>query len=310
MRAIAAISVATFHFSAYYSWSNLTTSNFELGAQGVEIFYLISGFIIPYSFFHSAYKIRDFFRYIGKRLLRLIPPYITTIILINILGILWCYFLWGCVHDVNYRLIIVNLLFLADSIPEYNWINPIFATLKVEVQFYLLIGLIFPVFHFRKFIFPIFCIVFLLLGLYTMKYQTVFYNAPYFILGTALFYIKEKGPKIEFIIPVALTITTLFSFYLWEDLAAAIIGFCLLLFLPSNFKFLNFTGKISYSFYLIHGLAGGWFLYFTSPTEFGKQHPIIMIIFALLISWVVAFIVYFTIEKLSIKISKRIKYSK
>ncbi|MBD3637488.1 MAG: acyltransferase [Crocinitomicaceae bacterium] len=308
LRAIAALSVSVYHFSVYFTWNETTTNNFVYGAQGVEIFYLISGFIIPYSLYHSSYKIRHYLKYMSKRLVRLMPPYIVAIILINMMGIFLCKVFWGCDHQFDWPQIFVNIFFLADAFPNIDWINPIFATLEVELHFYIVIGLLFPLFALKRWVFPLACFTLLTLGILTFKYDTLFYNSPYFICGMSLFFIKEKGWKIEYITAALLAAVSLFIFYFPEDLVAAIIGFSALLFLPDNFKFLRFTGKISYSYYLIHGLAGGTILFFNAPKEFGVNNPILMMILAMAISWAAAFILYWFIERPSIRISKKIKY--
>jgi peptidoglycan/LPS O-acetylase OafA/YrhL len=310
LRAMAALSVAIFHFSAYFTWSENITSNFTLGAQGVEVFYLISGFIIPFSLFHTSYKIQDYFKYMGKRLIRLLPPYILTIILIQVVGIALCTFLWGCDYDINFRQIAINVFFLADLFPTYDWINPIFATLEVELQFYLIIGLLFIVFKRWSWSFTLISIGLLFIGILTKHLDTVLVNSPYFLTGVSLFFIKEKGWKWEYVVSLIFIFISLFKFYMWQDLGAALIGFSLLLFLPDNIKFLNYTGKISYSYYLVHGLSGGWFLFFTAPTQFGQHHPLVLMLFALIISWIAAFIIYYTIERVSMKFSKKISYGK
>jgi peptidoglycan/LPS O-acetylase OafA/YrhL len=316
MRAFAALSVAIFHFSNYYNGQQFLIQDehsrnlFVYGAQGVEIFYLISGFIIPYALFHSKYQLNHFFSYMGKRLSRLLPPYITTIILIQIIGILLCTYLWGCEHDINFRQIVINVFFLADLFPNYDWINPIFATLEVELQFYLLIGLLFPLFKLNKFLYPVICLSILGLGILTTQTDTVLVNSPFFILGMTVFFIKEKSWKWEYIVVLIGIFVSLISYYMWQDFIAAALGFSLLFWLPENFRFLNFTGKISYSYYLVHGLSGGWFLYFVSDTGLGLNYPVIAIILALIISWITAFLMYLIIEKPSILLSKRIKYGK
>ncbi|MCB9222938.1 MAG: acyltransferase [Crocinitomicaceae bacterium] len=310
VRALAALSVAVFHFSAHFTWSEQTALNFTVGAQGVEVFYLISGFIIPFSLYHTSYKLKNYFQYMAKRLIRLLPPYITTIVLIQIISIFLCTYLWGCIHDINFRQIAINVFFLADLFPNYDWINPIFATLKVELQFYILIGILFVFYKKWSFTFPLFSALLIVLGILTRDMDTVLINSPYFILGTALFFIKEEGWKWEYTITVAMAFAILLSDYYWMDLGAAAIGFGLLYFLPDNFKALNLTGKISYSYYLVHGLSGGWFLFFTEKSDFAIAHPLIMIIAALLVSWVTAFVMYWVVERFSLKFSKRIRYAK
>ncbi|MEX1002001.1 MAG: acyltransferase [Crocinitomicaceae bacterium] len=312
LRALAALSVVIFHFSAYYFylWEDSTQQILTYGAQGVEVFYLISGFIIPYSLYHSSYRIKSYFKYMGKRLIRLLPPYFATIVLIQIVGWMLQRFIWGGVHQMDMNQIFVNLFFLADLFPQYDWINPIFATLEVELQFYLIIGLLFPLMVKEKWFFTTICLVLLVGGILTRDMDTVLINSPYFIGGMSLFFLKTKGFKIEYFIPLVAALIFLFQFFQYEDIAALVLGGLLIFFLPAHFKFLNFTGRISYSLYLIHGLAGGNFIYFVQPTDFGQAYPILVIGLAILFSWCTAFILYFVTEWPALKISKLIRYRK
>lgn len=327
LRAFAAIAVAIFHFSAYFHWNETTTTNFTYGALGVEIFYMISGFIIPYSLYHSCYLIGHYFRYMGKRLIRLLPPYWLTIFLILTVGFCLCKFLWGCPWSIsmNFKQATANAFFVSDFIyflselsffkgsinaENLGWINPIFATLEVELQFYILIGLLFPLFKKIPWTYLVVCSLLLYGGYETIEYDTVLVRSPYFICGMSIFFIKEKGPKLIYIIPVLAALVVENEFYYGEDLVVTILGILLLYLLPRSFKFLNLTGRISYSYYLIHGLAGGNFLHFTSESKFAVNNPVLMIIFALLISWIAAFIMYWFVERRSMSISKRIKYKK
>jgi len=313
IRAFAAISVALFHFINFSSEEvfveNETVKSLSVyGAQGVGIFYTISGFIIAYSLFVSNYTIKNYFRYLGKRLIRLYPPYIATIIAINLVTIILCTFIWYTEFDINVKQIVVNVFFLSDVFPAFDWINPIFATLKVELQFYLMIGLIFPIIIKNSYLLILTLATFLLLGIFTKDIDTVFINAPYFCTGIVAFFIYKFGWKWEYIIVLILIISMMYVYFQWENMIATALAFSLIMWLPTNFKPLRLTGRISYSFYLIHGLIGGWFLYFTSDTIVWKNYSWLLILFALLLSWIGAFLMFHFIEKPSLKISNPIKY--
>lgn len=291
---------------------------FTVGAQGVEIFYVISGFIIPYALYHGRYQLKNYFPYLLKRLSRLLPPYYLTIALITLTGFILHTCVWLSGYNIEWRNIAANAVFGVDLIassdsllqffPDNRWINPIFETLKVEVQFYLLIGLLFPLFQKKSTYLILSALAFLAIGAATIPDNTVFIHSPYFFLGIAAFYIRENGWTIYSGIVVASCAASLLSFYVWQDFFAGILAFALIVWLPSNFRFLRFTGKISYSYYLIHGLVGGQFLYFTRNTTLYHDYPYLMVIFALLFSWIAAYLIYFCIEKPSLSLSKRIKY--
>lgn len=325
IRAIAAIAVAIFHFTNFYSGKSFILTNekvrsfFEYGAQGVEIFYVVSGFIITYSLYHSRYQITHYFKYLAKRFVRLLPPYYVTIGLILLVSFILNRFVWGIPFDLQVKNIFANATFAVDFIAssadlsayfsDNGWINPIFETLKVEVQFYLLIGLLFPLINKNYLVLILFTVIFLILGVYTQSSNTFLVNSPYFLVGISCFYLHEKGWKWNYILPLILCFLCLGMFYVFQDLVVTMIALLLIFWLPNPPKFLKLTGKISYSYYLIHGLCGGQFLYFTSDWQIWHQAPYLMILFALLFSWMGAYLIYICIEKPSLKISKRIEYT-
>ncbi|NOQ72752.1 MAG: acyltransferase family protein [Crocinitomix sp.] len=324
IRAFAALAVGIYHFTNFSAEGIFLLNNeatrgiFVYGAQGVEIFYIISGFIIPYSLYKSSYRIKNYLQYISKRSIRLLPPYFLTIALIIGVSYYTNTYIWPVGYNIEWRNIGANAFFLVDFIqsnadllahfPDNGWINPVFQTLKVEFQFYIIIGLLIPLFKKHTIYLIGISALLLAIGAYTIPENTVFVNAPYFLLGLAAFYIFENGWNWTYAGLLILCLLSLFNFYVWQDLFAGIIGFAMVLWLPKKMKFLKFTGKISYSFYLIHGLIGGKFLYFFRESSLFQDYPFLMVIFALLLSWIGAYLIYFCIEKPSIRISKKIRY--
>ena len=69
MRGLAALAVVWYHFSRGMT-SDIVVASGALGYLGVEVFFVISGFVIPYSFSQS-YRTKDFGRFMLKRMLRL-----------------------------------------------------------------------------------------------------------------------------------------------------------------------------------------------------------------------------------------------
>jgi hypothetical protein len=84
MRALASISVALFHFCSqlYSTGAQLVTS---YGWLGVDVFFVISGFVIPLSLYGRTYGLRDFPSFFLRRLVRLEPAYLVSIAAVVVL---------------------------------------------------------------------------------------------------------------------------------------------------------------------------------------------------------------------------------
>jgi exopolysaccharide production protein ExoZ len=323
IRGTAALAVCLYHFTHFSGESIFLLDEFSrsfylFGEQAVEMFYIVSGFIIPYALYKGQYHIKSYFKYFVKRSLRIMPPYLVTITLIIAVSYYITNQVWLGTYNIEWRNIAANALFMVDFIqhnaellvhfPDNAWINPVFRTLKVEFQFYIVIGLLFPLINKHAAFLLGITVIMLGLGIYAIPHNNVFVYAPCFFIGIAAFYIFERGWNWVYAAVLGLCLISLANFYILPDFIAGVLGFAALLWLPKKMKFLNLTGKTSYSFYLIHGLIGGNFLYFTMDTYLFKNAPFIMVLIALLISWIGAFLIYYCFEKPSIRISKKIRY--
>lgn len=316
LRAIAASAVMGFHFICFYNgigdiyWNETVKEIATYGAQGVEMFYIISGFVITYALTRGGYKIINYGKYALKRITRIIPVYFMVILAIYSVEFVLAAFFWGYELQLDYSNILANLTFTVDLWEGATWINPIFSTLGVEFQFYLLIGLLLPLLEYRAWIKYAVLFLMIVVGLYTMGHQTVFYNAPYFAIGIVLHDLYSRRLITTSYISISLILIFLLTFYNVEDFAVALLTIILVIFVKPSFKLSNAIGEISYSLYLTHGLFGGWLLFFLSREEYVNWSPYIIIPFAVLFSLIGAKVFYILFEKPSISLGKKIKYRK
>lgn len=86
LRGLAAIRVAWFHITS--GTSGWLVASGHWGWLGVELFFVISGFVIPYSLAGSArpFRISDFPAFLFRRIVRLEPPYLASIALTIVLN--------------------------------------------------------------------------------------------------------------------------------------------------------------------------------------------------------------------------------
>src|SRR3974390_3244319 len=142
LRAFAAIFVAWGHFVAgqgkYLGLSG------KYGYLGVHIFFVISGFVIPWSLYRSGYVLRDYPRFLLKRNVRLYPPYLASIAVTVLATNLIMVPMFHMPRlTVTAQSLLLHFAYLND-LTHVPWINVVYWTLAIEFQWYLLVGLMFP----------------------------------------------------------------------------------------------------------------------------------------------------------------------
>ena len=134
LRAIAALWVCLYHFTG-----GIGIGTF--GYLGVTIFFVISGFIVPYSMVRSGYVMAAWPRFMLKRLVRLEPPYLVSVGLLLALGA------WDMCQGTPptwTAMQIAGHLGYANAFIGLPWLNSVYWSLGVELQFYVLMGLGLP----------------------------------------------------------------------------------------------------------------------------------------------------------------------
>jgi len=147
LRGVAALSVFLFHLiclSNGYISNKLLNTVFFYGKYGVQFFFVISGFVITYSLIGGNYVISDFFIFLKKRVIRIEPPYLITLML----TVAFLYIRArsgianGAVEVPGWRQILLHIGYLV-SFSNYQWLSIVFWTLAIEFQFYLSFSLLF-----------------------------------------------------------------------------------------------------------------------------------------------------------------------
>ncbi len=145
LRGLAALGVSWFHMTNTYQPGIALTSG-SFGWLGVEVFFVISGFIVPYALFRRfpAYSLKDFPTFCLRRLIRLEPPYILSVALT--LGLWYLSTIVpgfaGLPTPFDFYQIAAHFCYLI-PMTEYQWLQPVYWTLAYEFAFYLLVGLLF-----------------------------------------------------------------------------------------------------------------------------------------------------------------------
>ena len=316
-RGLAASLVCFYHFvytTIDYIQTDWILEIFHHGKRGVQLFFIISGIVIPLSLIKSKYKLNNWWPFIMKRFIRIEPPYLAAILVGIIYLIVRNYIPGSASIDLTPSLleIILHLGYLIPFFEETNWINPVFWTLAVEFQYYLVLSLIFPMAISGKVTFRlVFYSIMIGLGFIGASNSFFPYWAPYFLVG--IIYILYKSEKIK-IIEFSILATVMSPILLYKygiiDYGIAAITILIIHFLPTlKSNLMMFLGKISYSLYLLHSILGAAFINFMSHRFTEPYQKFLVISTGFLISVLSAYLFYVFIEKPSHKYARKIKQS-
>lgn len=293
LRAIAVLSVVLFHFRVPF---------FEGGFVGVDVFFVISGFlmtkIILSGFDKKAFKLLEFY---NKRVKRIIPPLLVAAIFILLFS---TFFFFNSDLKQNSKNVFVSIIFISNI---FYWLfsgyfdpesqNNIFLhswSLSVEWQFYMIYPVLLLLVRkiylknlklFTTLLLAFTAISFLLcIVIITQDANFAFYMIPtraweMTLGGLAFLYgfkVKEKSnPKIANLLVIFSYVLilvcnfTMNEHILWPSFYALIPTIATFVILSCNIeysfirnKILQFFGDISYSLYLWHWPVFITFKYF------------------------------------------------
>jgi len=242
------------------------------GDIGVPIFFAISGFILSLPFanhYINGGKKVNVKRYFLRRLTRLEPPYIITLLLLFMVHVF--------MHTKPLGELVDSLL--ASLIYSHNWIfgtwstiNPVAWSLEIEVQFYIIVPLITLLFAIKnkhlKFVFFILLLLTfpLLNSIYSNHILSLLGFGQYFVVGIIVAAIYQTYKSIPFnknLLDIAglISIILIFVFKYFKIYylipVVIFIGFIAVLYgnrinkLFSN-QFISVVGGMCYITYLIH----------------------------------------------------------
>jgi len=265
LRGLAASAVCFFHFICgnkdFFPDHSLIDRIGSFGFLGVEVFFVISGFIIPYALKRINYTIKQYPRFILRRLLRLEPPYLASIVLVvglNILASRMPGFQGGEVIPPLGQ-VLPHFLYLI-PLSDYTWLSPVYWTLAVEFQYYLLMGVLFLVLNRSKNLGFVALSLLLLASAFLITQGISFFRyTPFFVLGfTAYKFFVREIHWVVYALLTAAALTSTVHLFGFSFAVAGALPVLVIQWWPSwQSPVLEFLGKISYSLYLIHVPVGG-----------------------------------------------------
>ncbi len=248
------------------------------GPFGVALFFLISGFVIPFSL-----EKMGSLRFLAARALRIYPTYwVATALMLGVTWLSSCYWHMPFHADLGQlgaNLLLVNAELGQASTDLVNW------TLSVEVKFYLAAVLLWPVLRrapaltvlaYAAVVFGLILLpsVPVKLGTFDISLDNAKVEAMYtvFLFIGTLFHFAVKGRiALRVLVPSVLVVFSLF-FAMWPQTVnagqywkiPANYGYALVVFsscyaLRARFRaarVLDFFAAVSYPLYLVHAITG------------------------------------------------------
>jgi len=283
------------------------------GWLGVEVFFVISGFVIPLALLREQYSLSNYRTFLLKRLARLYPPYLASVALG--FALLALYSIYKGQPRVNFDSsdLLLHLGFLNDLFGR-PWLNSIYWSLAIEIQFYLMIGLLFPLLFssepwqryagYAVFVLPIFALP-----------SSIFLFHFSFLFLMGILRIQYSSGLLRRLEYLMLLIACSFGILLADGLVvlyAALFAVGVITFLKRRIPLLDNLGRISYSFYLLHGSLGSLVLFVLLRFIMvsGELEELLALLLSVFATACFATVAYYLIERPAQRCSSRLDYRK
>lgn len=261
LRCIAAINVVFFHLIGY-TFKNIQYKGvffnffYTWGQNGVDLFFVISGFIMIYV---QDHKNRNFSSFILDRIVRIVPSYWLLTIFISLLSFILPSYFNTIVFDPKH--VIVSLVFLSQTIAHQLPMLMVGWTLEFEMLFYLIFACSILIVDKGKSLFfnIVLVLVFVFLfnlpimleflygiaiGVIQRKARVQKYGTLFFTVGLSLFLLS---------IPLTDEVTIRYRYIIW-GIPSALMVLGAIRSKQIKSRLLTTLGNISYSLYLLHYL--------------------------------------------------------
>jgi peptidoglycan/LPS O-acetylase OafA/YrhL len=145
LRALAAINLVLFHlthvYSVKYGYSSPLGFQWPFGAYGVELFFILSGFVNSMSLMRRGRPV-DF---VVARMIRVVPMFLLVIV-----ANLWILQLAPMNQSVSPMQFLANLTLLP-RVLGYECLDPVMWTLQIEMMFYITLVILFQIGALRRY---------------------------------------------------------------------------------------------------------------------------------------------------------------
>jgi len=315
LRGLAALSVCWYHFSNCQGLlqEGWLQSSGSYGWLGVECFFVISGFVIPLSMYRGEFKLqRDWKTFFGKRILRLDPPYLISVAIAGTLLYLGSMApgFAGEAPDISLIRIIGHIGYL-NVFLGHGWFNPVYWTLAIEFQYYILIALLYVLISSRDArVLWISTLGLAALSFLPIGSEFVLHFIVVFTVGITTFqhHIGLIKQRTYFIFLLILSTISLLCFDVSIAIVGALTSLSIAFVRVEMPRLLSFFGMISYPMYLIHVPIGGRVVNIGKRFAHTLPTHILVFVFALALTVVSAYFMYLYVERPAQSWSTSLKY--
>ena len=297
----------------------------HFGFVGVDIFFVLSGFVIAYSVREARIGPRFVGRFALRRSIRLDPPYWITIALAIALTAAYGWITGAAVELPSPKLVLAHMAYLQNVLGYPNIVS-VFWTLAYEVQFYLVLVILLGVAQWgaraapavvRRMVpvvlfVPLAGISLILLASRTMTWGWFIDWWYAFFLGAVTFW--ALAGRVRMVWWGVLFVLTLAASIANRDVqpfvvlatAAAIMGVGLAGRLRSwlDVRWLQFLGRLSYSLYLVHFIGATLVKIGMPRIGDSVAGGLLLFVTANAVSVVAAWMLYRLVEAPSLRLTK------
>lgn len=283
------------------------------GWAGVEAFFVISGFVIPLALIRSRYRLKNFGVFIARRVVRLDPPYLVSVAIVVMLFYLSAIApgYSGEPFDLSWRRLLLHVGYLND-IAGVPWYNDVYWTLAIELQFYLLVGLVFPVIASRSRYVPTLALAALGAVAFAIDSNAIVFAFIFpFVMGMLVFRYRTGAlNQVSFLIQLAIASAGTFVTLGMKPFLAAITAALAIAYVSfGSHRVLAFLGAISYSLYLLHVPIGGRVINLAARLDLGIAGKVAAIAAAALASIGAAYVLYRFVELPALRWARKLNWS-
>jgi peptidoglycan/LPS O-acetylase OafA/YrhL len=291
-RAVAAVAVALFHFTTngWLPLEHWLAQAGWYGHLGVRTFFVISGFVVPLAMWRGGYSGQAFLPFMARRMVRLYPPYLASV------GLM-AFSAWWIGASPSIGALTAHLLYLNDFL-GLPWLIDVYWTLAVEVQFYLVLALLWPCVVSRR-MGPLLVVAGLGAAYFLpMQGRHLLHYSGYFLLGLAAF--RWHAALGSQVLNAGVAILSAVVVWRMDGIPAAVAAVLPLVLLALPMRrtpaWGKFLGDISYSFYLFHLAAGATLLSLLQHVQMAPAARVALVGVALAVSIGAAWLGYRLVE--------------